>query len=141
MHLRCYLPLFVALPSFEFVYATTASTRSGQARTVFERVSSRGRKWLTKLANPDRLHTHFCERQLFEKRETGGFNWLRLDVLCDDMQRFSGRHLAGMFARWEASGDEAIRAEIVVRKMLNGRFPSFGLAHDYDLFGRTEETS
>jgi hypothetical protein len=140
-HLRRYLPLFAELPSFELVYVATASTRLGQARTVFELVLSRGRKWLTKVADPDRLLAHFRDRKLFEKRETSSFDRLRLDALRDDMYCFSGRHFARMFARWETSGDEAIRAEIAAQKMPNGRFPSCMLTHDYDLFGRTEATS
>src|SRR5690606_22737937 len=78
-HLRRYLPLFAELPSFELVYVPTAPTRLGQAQTVFERVLSRGRKWLAKVADPERLLAHFRDRQLFEKRETSDFDRLRLD--------------------------------------------------------------
>jgi hypothetical protein len=140
-HLRQYLPLFAELPSFELVYVSTAPARLGQAQTVFERVLSRGRKWLTKVADPDRLLAHFHDRQLFEKRETSSFDRLRLDALRDDICCFSGRHFARMFARWERVGDEAIRAEIAAEKMPNGRFSSYILPHDYDIFGCVEETS
>jgi hypothetical protein len=140
-HLRRYLPLFAELPSFELVYVATAPTRLGQAQTVFERVLSRGCKWLTKVVDPDRLLAHFRDRQLFEKRETSDFDRLRLDALRDDMSCFSGRRFAQMFARWERFGDEAIRAEIAAEKMPNGRFSSCILPHDNDLFGRIEEAS
>jgi hypothetical protein len=73
-HLRQYLPLFAELPSFDLVFSATASTRLGQAQTVLERVLSRGRKWLTKVADPDRSLAHFRDRQLFEKWETGDFD-------------------------------------------------------------------
>jgi len=140
-HLRRYLPLFAELGSFELVYVTTASTRLGLAQTVFERVLSRGRKWLAKVTDPEHLLAHFRDRQLFEKRETSDFDRLRLDALRDDMCCFSGRHFAQMFARWERFGDEAIRAEIAAQKMPKGRFSSVVLPHDYDLFGRVESVS
>jgi len=140
-HLRRYLPLFAELPSFELVYVATASTSLGQAQTVFERVLSRGRKWLTKVADPDRLLAHFRDRTLFEKRETSSFDRLRLDALHDDMYCCSLRHFVKMFARWETSGDGAIRAEIAAQKMPNGCFSSCILPHAYDLFGRVEEAS
>jgi hypothetical protein len=140
-HLRQYLPLFAELPSFDLVVFATASTCLGQAQTVCERVLARGRKWLTKVADPDRLLAHFRDRQLFEKRETGDLDRLRLDALRDDMHCFSGRHFAQMFARWERSGDKAIRAEITLLKMPNGRFSSCILPHDYDIFGCVEGAS
>jgi hypothetical protein len=140
-HLRQCLPLFAELPSFDLVYVATASTRVGQAHTVFERALSRGHQWLTKVADPDRLLAPFRDRQLFDKRETNDFDRLRFDALRDDMYCFSGRHFARMFARWETFGDEAIRAEIAVQKMPDGRFSSCTLPHDYNLFGSTEATS
>jgi hypothetical protein len=46
-----------------------------------------------------------------------------------------------MFVRWQTFSDEAIRAEIAAQKMPNGRFSTYILPHDYDLFGRVEKTS
>jgi hypothetical protein len=116
------------------------STRLGQAQTVFERALSRGRKWLTKVADPERLLAHFRDRQLFDKRETSDFDRLRLDAWPDDRHCFSGRHFARMFVRWEASGDEAIRVEIAAQKAPNGRFSSVVLPHDFDMPGSLEES-
>ncbi len=115
-HLQHYLPLFAELPSFELVYVTTASTRLGQAQTVFERVLSRGRKWLTKVADPDRLLAHFGDRQLFEKRETSSFDRDRLDRLRDDMDTFSGPHFAEMFARWRPPATKLFAPKLPPRR-------------------------
>jgi hypothetical protein len=87
------------------------------------------------------LLAHFRDRQLFEKRDTSDFDRLPLDALRDDMHCFSGRHFARMFARWETSGNDAIRAEIAAQKTSNGRFSSCILPYDYDLFGSAEATS
>jgi hypothetical protein len=57
------------------------------------------------------------------------------------MYCFSGQHFARMSVRWEASGDESIRAEVTAQKMPNGRFSSCILHRDYDLFGGIEATS
>jgi hypothetical protein len=140
-HLRRHLPLFGDLPSLQVVYVSTASTRLCQAQTVFERALSRGRKWLTNVADPERLLAHSRDCKLFEKREISTFDRLRLDAWPDDLCCFPGRHFAQMFARWEICGDEAIRAEIAAQKMPNGRFSSCILPHDYDLFGRVVEAS
>jgi hypothetical protein len=135
------LPLFAALPSFELVQIATASTRFGQAETVFARVLSRGRKWLTKVVDPDRLLAHFRDRQLFEKSETSSFDRLAIDALRGNMDCYSGRHFAEMFAGWTFSGDEDIRAEIAAQKMPNGCLSCCSLPHDCDIFGRVEEAS
>ncbi len=140
-HLRQYLALFAELPSLDLVYFAAASTRLGQAHTVFEGVLSRGLKWLTKVADPCRLLAPFRDRQLFAKRETSDFDRLRFDAPRDGMYRFSGQYFARMFVPWEAFCDEAIRAEIAAQKMPKGRFSSCILPHDYDLFGRIEEAS
>lgn len=140
-HLRRYLERFAELSSVEFVYVATASTRLGQAETVSERLLWRGRMWLTNVVDPDRLLAHFRALQLFEKRESSGFDRLRIDALRDGMDCFSTRHFAQMFARWKTSGDEVIRAEIGIQKMPNGRYSSCILSHDYDLLGLIVATS
>jgi hypothetical protein len=104
-------------------------------------VLSRGRKCLTKVANPERLLADFRDRQLFERRETSSFDRLRLDRLRDDMDTFPGAHFPEIFTRWKVSGDESIRAEIAVQRIPDGRFSCCILPHDYDIFGRVEEAS
>jgi len=99
-HLCRYLPLFAELPSFKLVYVATASMRSGQAQTVFERVLSRGRTRLTKVVDPELLLAHFRGRELFEKSQTGDFDRDRFDGLRDDMDTFSCPRFAEMFVRW-----------------------------------------
>ena len=115
-YLNHYLPLFAELPSFELVYVTTASSRLGQAQTVFERVLSRGRKRPTNLADPDRLIAHFGDRQLFEKRETSNFDRDRLDRLRVDMDTFSGPHFAEMFARWRPPATKIFAPKLPPRR-------------------------
>lgn len=119
-YLRRYLALFARLPSFELVYVTTASTRLGQAQSVFERVLSRGRKWLTNLADPDRLLAHFRGRELFEKRQTGDFDRDRFDGLRDDMDTFSCPRFAEMFVRWRPPATKLFAPNLPPRRMLNG---------------------
>ena len=135
------MPLLAELPSFELIYIATASTRLGQAQTVFERVLSRGRKWLTKVADPDRFARPSLRLAVVCQRETSDFDRFRFNAPRDDMHCFSGRHVAPMFTRWETSGDDEIRAEITVQKIPDGRFSSCILPHDYDLFERIEEAS
>lgn len=140
-HQRSYQPLFTELSSFELVYLGAVGTRFGEAQTVFERTLTRGYTWLPRAADADRLSAHFRDRELFEKRETSGFDRQRLDRLRDDMSTFSGVHFAEIYERWKVCGDDAIRAELASRKVPNGRFSKFVLPYDYEIFGRIEVAS
>jgi hypothetical protein len=139
--LRRYLPRFVELSFFALVHVATASTRLGQVQTVFERLLSRGRDWLARVADPDRFLARFRDSQLFEKRESSSFDRLGIDALRGNIDCFSGRHFAQMFARSWDSGDEVLRVEIAAQKMPDGRISSCILPQNYDLFERTEGTS
>jgi hypothetical protein len=124
----------------ELVQVATSSTRLGQVQTVFERLLSRGRNWLAKVADSDRFVARFRDSQLFEKRESSSFDRLGIDALRGNTDCSSGRHFAQMFARSKDFGDEVLRVEIAVQKGPNGRISSCILPQNYDLFERTDGT-
>jgi hypothetical protein len=139
--LRSYAALFEALPSFELVYASALDTRFAEAEAVFRRVLAHGRPWLPQSGDVDRLLAHFRDRALFEKRETAGFDRLRLDRLRDDFDAFSGEYFGELFESWKRSGDTLLRHELASLKTPCGRFTPYRLQHDYEMFGRVQKVS
>ena len=139
--LRSYAALFEALPSFELVYAGVPDMRIGEAEAIFRRVLAQGRPWLPQSSDVDRLLAYFRDRALFEKRETAGFDRPRLDRLRDDFDSFSGEYFAGLFESWKRSGDALIRSTLAAVKVPCGRFTSYRLQHDYQMFGHVEVAS
>jgi hypothetical protein len=139
--LRSYAALFEALPSLELVYASAVDTRFAEAEAVFRRVLARGRPWLPQLGDTDRLQAHFRDRALFEKRETTGFDRLRLDRLRDDFDTFSGEYFGELFESWKRSGDARLRRELAASEAPLGRFTPYRLQHDHEMFGRVEVAS
>ncbi len=75
------------------------------------------------------------------RRETAGFDRLRLDRLRDDFDTFSGEYFGELFESWKRSGDTLLRHELAALKAPCGRFTPYRLQHDYEMFGRVEEAS
>lgn len=124
-----YTPLFRALPEFHVVYASPDAT-------VFPRAEKKFGKFLWGSTPTDprtqQILDHFRDRQLFEQRQTKGWDVTRLGRLRDELAQFSGSHFDYLFEQWRQRGDGILKGPA---SSLNGTVSTFHLEHDYDLLG------
>ena len=82
------------------------------------------------------MREHFRDRDLFERRQTSGFNKERLDQLRKDLQTFAGEHYQSLYHRWKQ--DRHARGASGRSPGMCPTDPGFDthlLPHDYNLFG------
>jgi hypothetical protein len=136
-HLAQYAPLFKALGSFRFVYVAGSQRSFRHAEQAFGRFIDRLRGSAPAF-EAERLIEHFCDRQLFEARQTREFNKARLDQLRSDLQTFQGATYQALYNRWKQDptvlkSNQLVRTESA--RPVEAVFETYLLSHDYELFG------
>lgn len=130
-----YAAMFRALPEFHVVYASPD-------KTMFARTEKKFGKFLWGSTPIDprtqQILDHLRDRQLFEQRQTKGWDVARLGRLRDELTLFSGSHFDYLFEQWRQRGDSVLKG---AASSMNGTFSTFHLEHDYDLFGTLRRVS
>ena len=137
-HVIQYSGLLLSLPSVRFVYIADSDRLFRAAEQVFRRV-------LARFGTPEpdgsevhdaRLREHFRDRDLFERRQTSGFNKERLDQLRKDLQTFAGERYQAVYDRWKQDRDaSSASGRSPGMCPTDPAFDTHLLLHDYNLFG------
>ena len=118
--------LFAALGEFKLVFAAPDRGSFGRAAKLF------GKFLWTEGSSTAELLSFFRERQAFERRETQGWDKIRIDRFRDSRDHFAGSRYEALYARWSVEGDAAIAGKPTT---LNGTLETVFLPDKYDLFG------
>ena len=124
--LSAHRALFAALAQFKLVFAAPDRSSFGKAAKLF------GKFLWTEGGSIAELLSFFRERQAFERRETQGWDKVRIDRFRDSRDHFVGSHYETLYASWRVEGDAAIAGKTT---MLNGSLETVLLPDKYELFG------
>ncbi len=137
-HLAQYACLFRALGAFRFVYVADSERPFKHAEQAFCRFVQRQQGGAPDV-DAGRLLDHFRDRQLFEARQTTGFDKARLDQLRSDLQTFRGANYDALYSRWKQDPTTALMPSYgaLPESVKAGRatFETYYVGHDYELFG------
>ena len=140
-YLRHYKGLFQAIGEFDLVYAGTRRALFGTAEKTFHRVlSGLGGQSLTP-RDLCRLLAYFHDWNLFERGQSRVLSLERMNSLREDRAEFGSPFHDGLFDLWKKGGERAVRTEIGIRNVCQGRFSRHVFPFDYDLFGALEVAS
>jgi hypothetical protein len=140
-YLRHYKPLLQALCEFALIYVGTHRSRFGEAENTFARVLSGQRRQSVSANDLDRMLAYFSNWDLLQRGQSRTFSREKLESLRDARAEFSSPFHDGLFALWQNGGDAAVRAELGLQHISQGRFLRYVLPFDYDLFGSLEVAS
>ena len=140
-HLRHYRPLFQAVREFDLIYVGTHRSRFGEAENTFARVLSGQRRTAVSSGDSSRMLLYFRDWDLLERGQSRTFSREKLESLRAARDEFSSPFHDGLLELWKQGGDAAVRAELGLKNISQGRFLRHVLPFDYDLFGSIEVTS
>src|SRR5579864_880497 len=140
-YLRHYKGLFQAIGEFDLVYAGTHRALFGTAEKTFHRVlSGLGGQSLTP-RDVCRLLAYFHDWDLFERGQSRVLSLERMNSLREDRAEFGSPFHDGLFDLWKKGGAPAVRTEIGIKNVCQGRFSRHVFPFDYDWFGALEVAS
>ena len=84
---------------------------------------------------------YFRDWDLLQRGLSRSFSREKLESLRDARDEFSSPFHDRLFAQWKRGGEAAVRAELGVKQVSQGRFLRYVLPFDYDLFGAEEAAS
>ena len=140
-HLGWYKQLFQAVGEFDLIFVGTSRSRFGEAENIFARVLSGD--WRQSVTPNDltRMLEYFRDWDLVQRQLSRSFSREKLDALRDARDEFSSPFHDGLFELWKQGGEAAVRAELGVRQVSQGRFVRYVLPFNYELFGDEEDFS
>lgn len=136
--LRNYHRLFLALGTFEVIYATNDPRCTDGAERLFQRCYPETGGTTLGMLTPEaqRLAGFFEVRRKFEARDFGGLSTERIVQYRAEKQIFSGAEYEDLYHRWMEQGDAALRAQTNAGTSFNASFRAHILTHDYGtIFG------
>jgi hypothetical protein len=140
--------LFARLNRFEVIYVYGPATPFQAAESIFRKVLQSPALAQTGPVGPadvDRLITHFEERQMYDSGALEHFDRARLIRLRDDRQTYASRFFSELYSRWQTSGRAAVQRSLaavrLASRVLEARFSTYVLRHNYDVFGTTSKVS
>ena len=140
-YLRHYKGLFQTIGEFHLVYAGTHRALFGTAEKTFHRVlTGLGGQSLTP-GDLCRLLTYFHDWNLFERGQSRGLSLERMNSLREDRAEFASPFHEGLFDVWKKGGEPAVRTEIGIKNVCQGRFSRHVFPFDYDWCGALEVAS
>jgi hypothetical protein len=139
-HLRHYRPLFQAIGDFDVIYVGTHHSRFGEAENIFARTLS-GRRQPVAAGELDRMLLYFRDWDLLQRGQSRTFSREKLESLRAARDEFSSPFHDGLLLLWKKGGDAAVRVELGLKNVSQGRFLRHVLPFDYDLFGSIEAVS
>ena len=83
----------------------------------------------------ERLREHFRARVLCDRRETSSFGKSRLGRLREELNEFAGPPYEALYRRRREQGYCVLGDRTRSPGQRSGRFASYRLDHDYELFG------
>ena len=140
-HLRHYKLLFQAIGEFDLIYAGTHRSRFGEAENIFARVLSGQRRQPVSGSDLDRMLLYFHDWDLLQRGQSRAFSREKLESLREARDEFSSPFHDGLLELWKKGGDAAVRTELGLKHVSEGRFLRYVLPFDYDLFGTLEVAS
>jgi hypothetical protein len=140
-HLRHYRPLFQAIGEFDLIYVGTHRSRFGDAENTFARVLAGQRREAVSPADLGRMLLYFHDWDLLQRGQSRTFSREKLESLRTARDEFSSPFYDGLLEPWKNGGDAAVRAELGLKNISQGRFLRHVLPFDYDLFGSVEVVS
>jgi hypothetical protein len=129
-HLRKYRPLFPRLPSFQFVYVSTASGLQNEARELFS--------FLVEGKGLSDLIRYFDHQTKWDRKQYGLLTENAVLFLSDARKRFTGPSIATLYYLWKRNRlpkdlqPEAIAASTSAQKIL---FRAVTVAGHESIFG------
>jgi hypothetical protein len=137
-YLRRYARLLAALPQWRLVYVAESPRQTARGEVAFRRAYGHALA-ATVATEPTIIESvldYFRLRDAYEGQRWSALNKNALDRFRDLRNRFRGRHLEGLYAEWETSGDIVVRrvfeqggeADIVVGR---GVFEACVLPYSY----------
>ena len=140
-YLRHYKGLFQAIGEFDLVYAGTQRALFGTPEKTFHRVLS-GLGGQTLIPRDlCRLLAYFHDWNLFERGQSRVLSLERMNSLREDRAEFGSPFHDSLFDLWKKGGEPAVRTEIGIKNLCQGRFSRHVFPFDYDLFGALEVAS
>jgi hypothetical protein len=135
-----YRYLFERLENFNMTYVSSDELTFGKAAAIWARLVGNSKHAEPGIVDPDlrRLVEHFQARNLFERRETRGFDKQQLDQLRDELQEFKAPRFQALYASWKERGDAAVLEESPARHRIQGSFQTYLLSYEYPVFGEQD---
>ncbi len=84
---------------------------------------------------------YFHDWGLLQRGQSRAFSREKLESLRVARDEFSSPFHDGLLELWKKGGDAAVRTELGLKHVSQGRFLRYVLPFDYDLFGTLEVTS
>jgi hypothetical protein len=134
--------LFALLPHFHLIYVAGIPALFEAAQRSFDRFLKTWRGNNGTALDPEipRLLEHFEARRLYETKQFASFDRAKLIRLRNERAEFSGPKNDSLYQLWKTAGDgsvlEVLAPERGIRKPMDGRFSTYLLRHDYELFGQ-----
>ena len=142
-YLAQYSDLFSRLPGFDLIYVAASRNLFWQAENVFGAFLRGGTPMNLELGDVERLLSHFQDREDSDNGHWNSFDRTKLIRLRDERGEFSGPTFESLYGLWKTAGAAAVRDLIarrtVPRERLCGKFSSYLLPHNYELFGGDPE--
>jgi hypothetical protein len=140
-YLRHYTLLFRAIGEFDLIYVGTHRSRYGEAESTFARILSGQRRQSVSGSDLDRMLAYFHDWDLLQRGQSRTFSREKLERLREARDEFSSPFHARLFELWKTAGEAAVRVELGLKQVSQGRFLRYVLPFDYDLFGTLEAAS
>lgn len=142
-YLAQYSALFRCLPGFDLIYVAASRNLFWQAENVFNAFLRGGIPMNLAPSDVERLLSHYQDRERSENGDWNSFDRTKLIRLRDERDEFSGPVFDSLYGLWKTAGGAAVRDFIARRtapkEPLQGKFSSYLLPHNYDLFGSDPE--
>ena len=87
------------------------------------------------------LLAYLHDWNLFERGQSRVLSVERMNGLREERAEFGSQFHDGLFDLWKKGGEPAVRTEIGIKNVCQGRFSLHVFPFDYDLFGALEVAS